>query len=115
MPTNIRADTRPAMKRRFQREIIHELRELGSTRSPPKTNNSSDTKGIERASAKGHPTIAPVAKSIVAYKVLRLFLMLDGSSEYVNAIVVAYIAKEEGRRAMWVLSQNEDFDENMEK
>lgn len=88
------------MKRRFQRDIIHDLRELGSTRSPPKMNNSSNTKGSDKASANGHPTIAPVAKSIVANKVLRLFLMLDGSSEYVNAIVVAYIAKEEGRRAM---------------
>lgn len=100
LPTNIRADTSPATKRRFQRDIIHDVRELGSTRSPPKMNNSSNTKGSDRASAKGHPTIAPVAKSIVANKVLRLFLMLDGSSEYVNAIVVAYIAKEEGRRAM---------------
>jgi hypothetical protein len=91
------------MKRRFQREIIHELRTLGSTRSPLIRNNSSNTKGSDSASAKGHPTMAPVAKSIVTNKVLCLFFTVDGSSAYANASVVAYIANEEGKKAVWVL------------
>jgi len=102
------------MKRRFQREIIHELRALLSTRSPLKTNNSSKTKGRDRASAKGHPTIAPVAKRMVTNKVLCLFFIVDGWRAYANASVVAYIANEEGKKAVWVIRQNKEGKKRLE-
>jgi hypothetical protein len=37
--------------------------------------------------------------------------MVDGSRAYVNANVVVYIANEEGKKAVWVLSQKEDYNE----
>jgi hypothetical protein len=62
-------------------------------------NSSSKTNGIASARAKGHPTIAPVAYRRVTRKVRRLSSMLGGASANVNARVLAYMAKVDGRKA----------------
>ena len=74
------------------------------TLSVPVKNSSSKTNGTATASAKGQPTIAPVAKARVAKSVRRMLLLLGGSIAYAIARVLAYIAKDEGRNAE-VLSQ----------
>lgn len=96
----MRAETRLARIRRLQRANIQLRCEAGSTLSPLSTKSSSNTKGSESASANGHPTMAPVANDMVAQTVLVEFLTVEGSSANAKASVVAYMAKEEGRKAV---------------
>lgn len=103
--TKIRAAAKPAPKSRFQRPNSQDPRAVGTTRSTPSTNNSSTTKGIAKASANGHPTIAPVAKRSVDNKVRRPFSALGGARENANANVLAYIANVEGRKAINVVNK----------
>lgn len=98
--TKMRAETRPARIRRRQRASIQLTREAGFTLSPLSTKSSSNTKGNERASANGHPTMAPVANNMVAQSVLLVFLTVEGSNANAKASVVAYMAKEEGKKAV---------------
>lgn len=61
--------------------------------------SSSTAKGMERARAKGQPTIAAVAKRVVTSSVRWGFLELGGSMPNADARVTKYIAKEDGRNA----------------
>lgn len=97
--TNMRDAAMPAPNRRFQRLNNQDWYMSTGTRSVPKTKSSSKTKGIARANAKGHPTMAPVAKHIVAMSVRRLFRKFAGSIAYEKANMLRYIANEEGRSA----------------
>lgn len=99
----MRDAAKPAPNRRFQRPNSQEVRAEGAMRSTPSTQSSSKTNGIDRARANGHPTIAPVAKRRVDSRVRRALSVLGGESEKVNANVLAYIAKVEGRNADCVL------------
>ena len=57
------------------------------------------TKGKETKSANGHPTIAPIAKKNVPSKVLCPLLLVGSRNAYENAIMLAYMANEEGKKA----------------
>lgn len=97
--TKSAAATTDAPTNRFQRAIIQPLRSATGTLSLPNTNSSSATKGIDIASAKGHPRIAPAAKRTVVFKV-RIVLFDDaGVMDDPNARLVKYIAKVDGRKA----------------
>lgn len=96
----MRAETKPAKIRCRKRTNIHLTRKAGSILSPLSTKSSSNTNGSERASANGHPTMAPVANNIVAQSVLLVFLTVEGSNANAKARVVAYMAKEEGKKAV---------------
>ena len=61
--------------------------------------SSSNTNGSARAKAKGHPTMAPVAKIRVEARVRRLFCELFGVNAYAKARVDVYMANEDGRKA----------------
>lgn len=98
--TNNRDAAMPAIVRRLQRLYTQVQSSSLGTRSAPNTNSSSKTKGIARASANGQPTMAPVAKYTVARRVRRLFWVLAGSTTYENAKVLAYMANEEGKKAI---------------
>lgn len=94
------AETRQARIRCLQRASIQLTRDAESTLSPLSTKSSSNTKGSERASANGHPTMAPVANNMVAESVLFVFLTVEGSNANEKASAVAYMAKEEGKKAV---------------
>jgi len=98
--TRIRPARMPEISRRRQRANIQEAFCSGRTRSPLKRKSSSKTKGNERASANGHPTMPPIAKDDVAARVLLLSAMEEGGTANANARVTAYIAKEDGRNAV---------------
>jgi hypothetical protein len=62
--------------------------------------SSSSTNGSANNNEKGHPTIAPIAKSTTVDRVRRWFSWDGGFMQNENARRVVYMAKVDGMKAM---------------
>ena len=98
-----------AMRRHLAKS--QEPRTSGVTLSPPARKNSSKTNGIATARAKGQPTTVPAAKQRVAKSVRRISSLVDLCIAYAKPKVFAYMANEEGRKAVGVCLEKSHSDE----